>query len=65
MSFVEKEGKKKALATWNEDDLSSSDEYQNEVISHSIHLISNITLDDLHDAFNDLITEFKRNEFEK
>ena len=73
MSIVKKEGKNKALVAWSKDDLSLNDESQgeeveniclmakeDEVSSHSILSISNSSLDELHDAFNDLMSEFEK-----
>ena len=67
----EKKVKKKALAVWSEEDLSSSDDSQdeevanvcfmtkleNEVTSQTPNLILEFTFEELHDVFNELLSE--------
>ena len=67
----EKKVKKKALAVWGEEELSSSDESQDdeianvcfmanledEVTSQPLNIGSDFTFEELHDAFNELLGE--------
>jgi len=80
----EKKVKKKALAVWSERELSSSDESQddevanvcfkvnleNELTSQLSNSVSYFSFEELHDAFNELLSEceqmnFKNNDLRK